>query len=136
MERQVYKYLVRDSGLSQSSIQRLFHHYLKSAPQTVIKSKRNVHLIIDGTYFTNGLCLILYYDYDIQYVQLFRETNQEKFKEIKEDLLNLKMLGVDVYSVTCDGHKSILKAVAKAYPNAVIQRCLVHIKRQIKNYLK
>jgi hypothetical protein len=136
MERQVYKYLVRDSGLSQSSIQRLFHHYLKSAPQTVIKSKRNVHLIIDGTYFTNGLCLILYYDYDIQYVQLFRETNQEKFKEIKEDLLNLKKLGVDVYSVTCDGHKSILKAVAKAYPNAVIQRCLVHIKRQIKNYLK
>jgi hypothetical protein len=135
MERQVYKYLVRDSGLSQSSIQRLFHHYLKSAPQTVIKSKRNVHLIIDGTYFTNGLCLILYYDYDIQYVQLFRETNQEKFKEIKEDLLNLKKLGVDVYSVTCDGHKSILKAVAKAYPNAVIQRCLVHIKRQIKNYL-
>jgi len=122
MERQVYKYLVRDSGLSQSSIQRLFHHYLKSAPQTVIKSKRNVHLIIDGTYFTNGLCLILYYDYDIQYVQLFRETNQEKFKEIKEDLLNLKKLGVDVYSVTCDGHKSILKAVAKAYPNAVIPK--------------
>ncbi len=97
MERQVYKYLVRDSGLSQSSIQRLFHPYLKSAPQTVIKSKRNVHLIIDGTYFTNGLCLILYYDYDTQYVQFFRETNQEKFKEIKEDLLNLKKWYTSAY---------------------------------------
>jgi len=64
-----------------------------------------------------------------------RQTNQEKFKEIREDLENLKELGVDIYSVTCDGHRSILKAVTKVYPNAVIQRCLVHIKRQIKNYL-
>jgi len=65
----------------------------------------------------------LYYDYDIQYVQLYRETNKEKLKEIKEDLQNLKRLGVDVYSVTCDGHSAILKAVAKVYPNAVVQRC-------------
>ena len=135
MERQVYKYLVRDSGMSQSSIQRLFHFYLKSPPQNLIKSKDKVHLIIDGTYFSNGLCLVLYYDYEIQYVQLFRETNQEKFKEIKEDLINLKKLGVDVYSVTCDGHKAILKAVTKVFPNAVIQRCLVHVKRQVKHYL-
>lgn len=135
MERQVYKYLIRDSGMSQSRLQRMFSDYLKSPPENLIKSKSNVHLLIDGTYFSNGLCLILYYDYDIQYVQLFRETNNEKFKEIKEDLENLKKLGVDVYSVTCDGHKAILKAVAKIYPNAVIQRCLVHVKRQIKNYL-
>lgn len=135
MERQVYKYLVRDSGMSQTSIQRLFNEYLKSPPKNLIKSKGNVHLIIDGTYFTNGLCLVLYYDYDIQYVQLFRETNNEKYREIKEDLENLKKLGVQVYSVTCDGHRAILKAVSRVYPNALIQRCLVHIKRQIKNYL-
>lgn len=135
MERQVYKYLVRDSGMSQSNIQRLFNEYLKSPPKNLIKSKGNVHLLIDGTYFSNGLCLVLYYDYDIQYVQLFRETNHEKYKEIKEDLENLKKLGVEVYSVTCDGHRAMLKAVTKVYPNAVIQRCLVHVKRQIKNYL-
>jgi YHS domain-containing protein len=135
IERQVYKYLVRDSGMSQSSLQRLFKQYLIKAPAYKIKSKKDVHLLIDGTYFSNGLCLILYYDNDIQYVQLFRETNQEKFKEIKEDLANLKKLGVDVYSVTCDGHKSIMKAVKQVYPNAIIQRCIVHIKRQIKSYL-
>ena len=135
MERQVYRHLVRDSGMSQSSLQRLFKFYLKSPPVNTVQSKGHVHLLIDGTYFENGLCLILYYDYDIQYVQLFRETNQEKFKEIKEDLLNLKKLGTQVYSVTCDGHKSIMKAVIKIFPNAIIQRCVVHIKRQIKNYL-
>ena len=135
MERQVYRHLVRDSGMSQSSLQRLFKFYLKSPPVNTVQSKGHVHLLIDGTYFENGLCLILYYDYDIQYVELFRETNQEKFKEIKEDLLNLKKLGTQVYSVTCDGHKSIMKAVIKIFPNAIIQRCVVHIKRQIKNYL-
>ena len=135
MERQVYKYLVRDSGISQSSIQRIFKQYLNSAPDFFIRSKSNVHLLIDGTYFNNGLCLILYYDYDIQYVQLYRETNKEKYKEIKEDLENLRKLGVEVYSVTCDGHLAILKAVMKVYPQAVIQRCVVHVKRQIRNYL-
>lgn len=135
MERQVYQHLVRDSKMSQSSLQRLFKLYLKQPPVNAISSKGNVHLLIDGTYFENGLCLILYYDYDIQYVQLFRQTNQEKFKEIKEDLLNLKKLGTQVYSVTCDGHKSTMKAVSKAFPNAIVQRCIVHVKRQIKSYL-
>lgn len=135
MERQVYKYLVRDSGMSQSSIQRLFDKYLCSPPKNLIRSKSHIHLLIDGTYFSNGLCLVLYYDYDIQYVQLFRHTNKEKYKEIKEDLDNLKKMGVQVYSVTCDGHKSILKAVSKVYPNAVVQRCLVHVKRQVGSWL-
>lgn len=135
MERQVYQFLVRDSGMSQSSIQRLFHTFLKKAPTVPIRSKSHVHLLLDGSYFSNGLCLILYYDYDIQYVQLYRHTNQEKYKEIKEDLENLKRLGVQVYSVTCDGDSAVLKAVAKVFPNAVIQRCLVHVKRQVQNYL-
>ena len=135
MERQVYQYLVRDSAMSQSSLQRLFKFYLNSPPKNTVQSKGHVHLLIDGTYFENGLCLILYYDYDIQYVQLFRETNQEKYREIKEDLLNLKKLGTQVYSVTCDGHRAIMKAVIKIFPNAILQRCVVHVKRQIKSYL-
>lgn len=135
MERQIYKTLVRDSGMSQSALQNLFKDYLQSAPKVEIKSKSNVHLLINGTYFSNGLCLILYYDHDIRYVQLYRHTDKEKLREIKEDLENLKKLGVDIFSVTCDGHRSILSAVKKVYPEAVIQRCLVHIKRQVKNYL-
>lgn len=135
MERQVYYTLERDSRISQSSLQRLFKHYLQNTPVIEIRSKLKVHLLIDGSYFSNGLCLILYYDHDIRYVQLYRETNKEKYNEIKEDLENLKKIGVNVYSVTCDGHKAILKAVKKVFPETIIQRCLVHIKRQIKNYL-
>ena len=121
--------------MSQSSLQRLFKRFLTKAPTVAIRSKSKVHLLIDGSYFPGNLCLVLYYDHDLRYVQLYRHTNQEKYKEIREDLKNLKKLGVEVYSVTCDGHKAILKAVRNVLPNAIIQRCLVHIKRQAKNYL-
>jgi len=135
MERQVYKTLARDSKMSQSSLQRLFNFYLLNPPQNAVRSKQHVHLLIDGTYFSNGLCLILYYDKNLQYVQLYRHTNKEKYKEIKEDLENLRKLGTDVYSVTCDGHKSTIKSIQKVYPNAIIQRCVVHVKRQALSWL-
>jgi hypothetical protein len=49
-------------------------------------------------------------------VQLYRTSNAEKFREITQDLKALKALGIEVYSVTCDGHRAILKAVKKVYP--------------------
>jgi len=134
-ERQVYRYLVRDSGLSQSSIQRLFRHYLAQAPEVLIKSKVKAHLLIDATYFPNDLCLVLYYDHDIRYTQLYRMTDQERYEQMREDLENLKVLGVDIASITCDGHKALLKAIRRVYPDVLVQRCLVHIKRQSQTWL-
>lgn len=135
MDRRVYRTLKVEMNLSNRSISRLFKEYLRQAPSISIKSTGNVHLLIDGTYLPNGLCLILYYDHDIRYVQLYRTSNQEKLREIKQDLQTLKTLSVNVYSITCDGHKSILKAIAKVYPEAVVQRCVVHVKRQCGLYL-
>jgi Transposase, Mutator family len=134
-DRRVYRTLSAEMQMSNRSISRLFKKFLEQAPQIAVKSKSRVHLLIDGTYLPNGLCLILYYDHDIRYVQLYRTSSQEKFREIYQDLKALKSLGVQIYSVTCDGHKSILKAVAKAYPTAIIQRCVVHVKRQCRAYL-
>lgn len=134
-ERQVYKYLVRDSGLSQSSIQRLFRHYLKQAPEVAIKNKVQAHLLVDATYFPNNLCLVLYYDHDIRYTQLYRMTDGERYEQMREDLQNLKVLGVEIASITCDGHKALLKAIRKVCPETLIQRCLVHIKRQSGTWL-
>lgn len=135
MDRRVYRTLTDEMQMSNRSISRLFKEYLLQAPTISIRSRGNIHLLIDGTYLPNGLCLILYYDHDIRYIQLYRTSNQEKLREIKQDLQTLKKLGVNVYSVTCDGHKSILKAVKNIYPDALVQRCLVHVKRQCGLYL-
>ena len=93
------------------------------------------HLLIDATYFPNDLCLVLYYDHDIRYTQLYRMTDQERYLQMREDLENLNVLGVEIASITCDGHKALLKAIRKVFPNMVVQRCLVHIKRQSQTWL-
>jgi transposase-like protein len=38
-------------------------------------------------------------------------------------------LGLQIESITTDGHKSILKAIKKSMPDVIVQRCLVHIQR-------
>ncbi len=135
MERQTYKTLARDSGMSQSSLQRLFKYYLSGAPPLTIRNKQQAHLLIDGTYFPNDLCLILYWDHDIRFTQLYRLTDEERYLEVKEDLENIKTLGIELISITCDGHRALLKAIKKVFPQILLQRCVVHVVRQCKTWL-
>lgn len=128
LERQTFKTLSRDSGMSVKSLQRLFYHYLGQAPQVSILKRDKVHLQIDGTYF-DQFCLVLYQDYDQGYSQLIRFSDGEHYSEIKEDLDNLICLGLRIESITTDGHKGMLKAIRKSMPDVVAQRCLVHIQR-------
>jgi hypothetical protein len=95
--------------MSSKSISRLFKQYLSEALEIAIRSKGQVHLLIDGTYLPNDLCVILYYDHNIRYIQLYRTSNQEKFREIHQDLKALKTLGVQVYSVPAIGINQFLK---------------------------
>jgi AraC-like DNA-binding protein len=128
LERQTYKTLSRDSGLSKDTLQRVFYEFLQQSPRIKILKRVNVHLQIDATYFSS-FCLLCYQDYDEGYTQLIRFTDGEHYLEIKEDLENLLKLGVHIESITSDGHKSILKAVRKVFPDIIVQRCLVHIQR-------
>ena len=128
LERQTYKTLTRDSGLSKDTLQKTFYVLLEQAPIVRIIKRDDVHLRIDATYFKR-FCLLCYQDDEDGYIQLFRFTDGEHYDEIKEDLDNLIRLGVRLESITTDGHKSILKAIRKSVPQVIIQRCLVHIQR-------
>jgi hypothetical protein len=128
LERQTYKTLKRDSGLSKDTLQRTFYHFLSQAPVTPILHHDNVHLRVDATYFRK-FCVVCYQDNTVGYTQLFRFSDAERYEEIREDLSNLLQLGLQITSITCDGHKATLKAIRKAMPGVTIQRCLVHIQR-------
>ena len=133
--RRTLEQLVKESNYSDRTIRRLFYSYLSSPPTLSVYPSQKVNLLIDGTYFSNGICLILYRDNTIKFTQLYRLTDGEHYSEIKEDLLNLLKLGVQIESVTSDGHKSILKAVKEVLTDAVLQRCLVHIQRDCRIWL-
>lgn len=122
--------------MSISTLKRLFKTYLNKPPVFLIKKRIKAHLIIDGTYFSNDLCLIIYRDNDIKYTQLYRFSDNERFEEIREDLLNLFQLGIEIESITCDGHKAILKAIKHSYPDIIVQRCIVHVHRMAIIWLR
>lgn len=134
LERQTFKTLSRDSGLSIDTLQRTFYQYLDQFPTVKILKRNCVHLRLDATYFEQ-FCMMCYQDNDDGYTQLIRFTDAEHYSEIKEDLDNLIKLGVQIESVTTDGHKSILKAIKASLPDVVVQRCLVHIQRMCMLWL-
>jgi hypothetical protein len=92
-------------------------------------------LLIDGTYFSNGICLVLYRDATIKFTQLYRISDCEHYEEIKENLENLLALAVQIESITCDGHRAILKAIRVVLPDIVLQRCLVHLQKDCRIWL-
>ena len=128
--KQTFSQLVKDSGYSERTLKRYFYCYLDNYPTWKITPSEKLNLLIDGTYFSNKVCLVLYRDNNIKATQLYRLTDGEWFEEICEDLQNLISLGLTIESVTCDGLSNILKAIKKTCPEAIIQRCVVHIQRE------
>ena len=128
LERQTFKTLSRDSALSIDTLQRIFYSFLSQSPSVSILKRKHVHLRVDATYFSQ-FCLLCYQDHEDGYTQLIRFSDGEHYLEIKEDLDNLIRLGVQIESITTDGHKSILKAIKKSVPDVLVQRCLIHIQR-------
>lgn len=109
-------------------MQRTFYYFLSQAPVTPIIHHDHVNLRVDATYFKR-FCVVCYQDNLLSYTQLFRFSDAERYEEIREDLTNLLKLGLQIESITSDGHKATLKAIKKVMPNVIVQRCLVHIQR-------
>lgn len=133
--KQTLHQLSEQSKYSERSLRGWFDVYLKDYPLWKIFPSEKVNLLIDGTYFANKVCLIVYRNNNIKATQLYRVTDNEWYDEIVEDLRNLLSLGVHVESVTCDGHPSILKAVKHADNKIIIQRCIIHIQRMCRIWL-
>jgi len=133
--KQTFSQLSTKSGYSERSLKRYFYEYLSNYPTWKIRPSEKVNLLIDGTYFSNKVCLVLYRDNNVKATQIYRLTNGEWFDEIVEDIRNMMNLGIQIESVTCDGLSNIIKAVRKASPDTVIQRCTVHIQREVLNWL-
>lgn len=135
LHRQTIPYIAKQSGYGVRTLKRLFDEYLSKLPLMNIYPKERLNLIIDGTYFSNDICLIVYRDDQIKFTQLYRITDGEHYSEIKEDLANLLLLGVQIESITCDGHRSLVSATENICPEAMLQRCVVHIQRECRIWL-
>jgi len=129
------KNIIKTESISRSTAFREINYFLNRAPEHKTIPNQNAHLCIDGTYFKRTNCLILYFDHDFKYHQLWRYSTAEKESEVEKDLRALKRAGVNVVSATTDGRLSLKSALMRVFPEAIHQRCLVHIQRFAETYL-
>lgn len=135
LRRQTISEISGMSGYSERQLRRWFDAYLENYPRWDMQRREKVNLLIDGTWFPNKLCLVVYRDEAVRATLLYRITDDETEAEIREDLENIRNLGIEVESVTTDGGMAIIKAVRSVFPDAVRQRCLAHIQRECLTWL-
>lgn len=94
------------------------------------------YVMIDWTWISKDICLIIYYEYVTKKIIRFGFYDWEKYEYIKNDLEVLKNeFKYKIEWFVVDWGKQIKKAIEFIYPNSKIQRCLTHIHRQIDNFI-
>jgi transposase-like protein len=81
--------------------------------------------------------LLVYYEYIQEKVIGFSIRDGEKKEYIVEDLRFIRdQMGYrGIIACISEGSLQIASALRIVYPDALHQRCLVHIQRQVKNYI-
>lgn len=82
-------------------------------------------LFIDGTYFNNNCLLVAS---TCTHVIAWRWCSTENTSNYQRLLATIPAPRV----VTTDGHHAALSAIKKTWPESQVQRCLVHVKRNIQ----
>ena len=94
------------------------------------------NIMIDWYWLPWKKILLVYYEYIIEKVIRFSICDWETKENIIKDLEILKRsFQYGIKSSTTDWWKWCFKALKTVYPDIVIQRCLVHIQRQVCSYI-
>ena len=132
-------------GISKSSISRRFIQRTQTALDDLMNQHlghlKPVALMVDGVGFAKTLCVVaLVIDAKgIKHPVGILEGATENDRVVTDLLVDLKERGLDVSDgilVVIDGAKALASAVRKVFgKNAVIQRCIEHKIRNVKDYL-
>ena len=113
-------------GVSPRTLQRRFTPFwLIQPPRSVDKQRIYDQIFIDGTYF-NTKCLVVAADssHVINWFWCTKESSWS-YTRLLDPLAPPQL-------VTCDGDAGGLKALHHLWPNTPVQRCIVHVKRNIQ----
>ena len=121
------------SGYCTRQLHRWFDDYLDSSPTWAMNTSSPIYLLIDGTYYSDDHCLILYRAENLKRTIFYRFTDHEDQNEIAIDLISIRDLGYDVIGITTDGGDNIIRAVDYVFPDIPRQRCVVHVQRECLN---
>lgn len=113
-------------GVSSRSLQRRFKTFwLIQPPRSVDKQRIYDQIFIDGAYF-NTKCLVVAADscHVINWFWYIKESSWS-YMRLLDELAPPQL-------VTSDGDSGRLKALRRLLPDTPVQRCIVHVKRNIQ----
>jgi transposase-like protein len=123
--------LVGQSGYSTSTLRRLIDYWLARPPAPCRDLQRFKHLVIDGTYIqARRLSVVGIADTQLRCLVVGFYQVKEGERRMVALCEQLRHAGLDPLSVTIDGLKPVLTMIETVWPQAIVQRCLVHIQRQ------
>lgn len=116
-------------GVTRRTLTRWFHDYwFIQVPHNIDPHRVYDQIFIDGTYF-NTKCLLIACTTD-HVIAWHWCTQEDSYNYTKLfDQLQPPLI------VTTDGQRGALKAIKDTWPAAKVQRCIVHIKRNIQRHV-
>lgn len=116
-------------GVTRRTLTRWFHDYwFVQVPRNTDHQRVYDQLFIDGTYF-NKKCLLV--ACTTTHVVAWHWCTQEDSHNYVKLLDQLQPSMI----VTTDGQRGALKAINDTWPTTKVQRCIVHVKRNIQRYV-
>ena len=124
--------LVQQSGHSQRKLYRLIEGFLsQSPPAPLVEPHSARYLLFDGTFLHRPHSIVVLMNgqnhrlvrgqFDV------RENSEPQLRAFFEPMV---AEGLRPRSFTVDGNPQVIRVIRALWPDAVIQRCLVHIQRQ------
>ena len=122
--------VAKQGHVSVRTISRWFESFWSSPPKPVIPCCCRV-LVLDATSVEARKCMLLIAgDADRSKPVSWFPVVRECYESWRSFLLSLAFEGIYPSVVVCDGQRGLLKAIHDVWPQAKIQRCLIHVIRQ------
>lgn len=98
-------------------------------PNNIDPNRVYDQIFIDGTYFKNQCLLVASSKHHVIAWHWCKHENSYSYNRLLDKIPHPPTV------VTADGHAGALKAIRDTWPSAQIQRCLIHVKRNIQQYV-
>lgn len=122
--------------ISRSSLTRSFIPFWKFLPQPKPVLGNSEILVVDGvSVVKRHLAVLIIFDRLKRIPLDWHFTLRESYSSWSAIFLGLRAKGINPKIIIGDGQKGLIKAIGSVWPEAVIQRCLIHIHRQAKAWL-